>query len=204
MFEISSSRKIILALVALGLGLMLVVSLQQRLTGPGLVVHNQTVGGGNTGAQSKADALTAEIGQHMAELKENPNDFGGLVHLSELLMQAEQWEAAENFLRRAISLDATKAQPHYLLAIILHNGKKYKEAADSLEKSLAINDDPSARWSLGVLYAYYLDDVAKGLDELQKALKSPKITPELKANVETEIRKIQEAIQEAQQTSQKK
>ncbi len=195
MFEIASSRKIVLAFLALGLGVMLVVSLQQRLMGPGLMAQSQV--GGSSAAQSKADALTAEIGQHMAELKENPNDFGGLVHLSELLMQAEQWEAAENFLRRAISLDANKAQPHYLLAIILHNAQKHTEAAASLEKSVAINDDPSARWSLGVLYAYYLDNVPKGLEELEKALKSPKITSELKANVEAEVKKIHEAVQEA-------
>ncbi len=202
MFELATSRKVILSFLALGIVVMVAVSAVQRLADTGLVVQSQM--SSTSPEQQKADALSIEIGRHMEELKANPDDFGGLVHISELLMKAEQWEAAQNFLRRAIALDATKAQPHYLLAIILHNDKKHVEAAASLESSIAISDDPSARWSLGVLYVYYLDAVNKGIEQLQLALKSPKLTPELKKNIETELKKVQEALQEAQQSDKKK
>ncbi len=195
MFELSTSRKVILGILALSIVSMLVVSFVQRMGGTALMVQNTA--GTPSAAQSKADALTAEIGQHMQELQKDPNNYGNLVHTSDLLVQSEQWDAAESFLRRAIALDATKAQPFYLLGIVLHNQKKNKEAAVALEKVVAIDNDPSARYSLGVLYMYFLQDVLKGVEHLQKALENPKIEAELRTVIENELKNAKEAIEQA-------
>ncbi len=195
MYELASSRKIVLAFISVALLCMLGVSLMQRLAGEPLVIQG-AASGGNSGASMPADdpmaAMMSEIGKHMEELKEDPQNFDLLVHTADLLVQSQQWESAESFLRRAIALDASKAQPHYLLGIALHNAEKHAEAAASLEKVIAINNDPSARYSLGVLYAYYLDDVSRAQEHWEKALTETAMAPELRVAIEDELKKIAE------------
>ncbi len=193
MYELAPSRKVVLGLLSAGLVCMLAVSLIQRLAGEPLVVQGS--GSGMTQAEDPMAAVMSEIGKHMEELKEKPQDFDLLVHTSDLLVQTQQWQAAESFLRRAIAIDATKAQPHYLLGIALHNAEKHAEAAASLEKVVAINEDPSARYSLGVLYAYYLENTAGALEHWKKALENTNVAAELRAAIEDEIKKLEQAPQ---------
>ncbi len=196
MFELAPSRKYILAIMAFTLIVMLGVAFMQRLSGEPLVVQGSTGGGAQNEEQNPMAAVMAEIGKHMEELRENPNDYDTLVHTSDLLVQTEQWEAAESFLRRAIAIDASKAQPHYLLGIVLHNNEKHEEAAASLEKVVAINADPSAMYSLGVLYIYYLNDAPRGLAHLEKALENKNLAADLRAAMEAEVKKVREGAKE--------
>ncbi len=190
MFELAPSRKIILGVLSVALLLMLGVSLLQRVTGEPLVVQRAAEGSMSGAAeQDPMSDLMAEIGKHMEELKANPNDYDMLVHTSDLLVQTQQWDAAETFLRRALPLDESKAQPHYLLGIVLHNKEKHEEAAASLEKVVSINNDSSARYSLGVLYIYYLNDVKKGMAHLKTALEDANLPAELRVAIEDEVKK---------------
>ena len=66
------------------------------------------------------------------------------------------------------------------------------EAAASLEKVVAAKEDPSVRYSLGILYAYYLEQPDKGLEQLQKALDNPNTPADLKKAVSEEVTKIKE------------
>ncbi len=191
MFELAASRKIILALLTLGLLVMLGISLQQRISGEPLVVQ------GNPSSSSEAAdpmaALMTEIGTHMEELKQKPDDFDMLVHTSDLLIQTQQWDAAESFLQRAIKIDATKSEPHYMLGIVLHNKEKHAEAAASLEKVVTMNNDASARYSLGVLYAYYLDNKERALEHLKTALQDKNLPDSLRLAIEDEVKKLEQA-----------
>ena len=51
---------------------------------------------------------------------------------------------------------------------------------------------PSVRYSLGILYAYYLEQPDKGLEQLQKALDNPNTPADLKKAVAEEVTKIKE------------
>ncbi len=189
MFELAPSRKIILGLLSAALVSMLLASMMERLRGEPLIIKGETTSSTESDAANPMADLMSEIGRHMEELRENPNDYDMLVHTSDLLIQTEQWDAAESFLQRAIAIDATKAQPHYLLGMVFHSKEMHNEAAASLEKVVAINDDPSARYSLGVLYLYYLKDAKRGLEHLEKAMQAPNVTPELRSAIEEEIQK---------------
>ncbi len=192
MFDLAPSRKIILGIMVFSLVSMLAVSLVQRLQGDPLVVQGADPNVAELVENNAAATIMQEIGKHMEELKENPDNFDLLVHTADLLLQTEQWDAAESFLRRALTLDASKAQPHYLLGIALHSNEKHAEAAASLERVVSINNDPSARYSLGVLYAYYLEDKARALDHFAKALEMKDLGSDLRTAIEMESEKVRQ------------
>ena len=85
-----------------------------------------------------------------------------------------------------------ETQPLYMLGIIQHSQNRNAEAAASLEKVVAAKEDPSVRYSLGILYAYYLEQPDKGLEQLQKALDNPNTPADLKKAVAEEVTKIKE------------
>ena len=85
-----------------------------------------------------------------------------------------------------------ETQPLYMLGIIQHSQNRNAEAAASLEKVVAAKEDPSIRYSLGILYAYYLEQPDKGLEQLQKALDNPNTPADLKKAVSEEVTKIKE------------
>ncbi len=192
MFELPYSRKFILTLMTGAVVAMLVTSFTVRLSNNPNAP--QTV---QSAAQSKADALSEEIGRHMEELKSDPNNYATLVHTADLLIQTEQWAGAESFLRRAVAIDSSKGHPYYLLGIALHSQNRNEEAAAALEKVASIDNDASARYSLAVLYMYFLNNAPKGLEHLEKALATPKLPTDLKASLEDERKKALEAIAKA-------
>ncbi len=189
MFNLSASRKIILSLVTLGVGIMLVTSFVSRMGNNELFVKNRS---SNAMSQSKADALAAEIGQHMEELKKDPKNYSTLVHTADLLIQSEQWEAAESFLKRAIAIDNAKSEPYSLLAVALHNQEKNQEAVQALEKEVSMNNSPIARYNLTMLYIHFLDDQVKGKMHLLEALKSSELSEEVRTSLEDELKKLEE------------
>ncbi|MCR5814904.1 MAG: tetratricopeptide repeat protein [Desulfovibrio sp.] len=183
-------RLLILFLAAL-LVLMLCVMLKKSLLHPSLTVQNAPH---EMHFQASSETITRdmdEIGALMQMVKANPNDSSLTLKLCDALMRAERWDAAENFARRVTDLDPHSFQAHFLLGVILHQLNKNQEARDMLEKALTIHDDPAARYSLGILYLYFLQQTDKGLAHLQAALKLPDLTPELKATIEEEIQKRQ-------------
>ena len=132
------SARILIIALAVALAVMLGASLKARFQNPHLTVaarQQQGMGGGEAGE----DAQT--VGKLMREVAENPQDLGALVHLIEHLVTAQNWDAAETFAQRAITLDAANSKPLYLLGVIMHNQGRNKEAAEALEKVLAIKDD---------------------------------------------------------------
>lgn len=107
-------------------------------------------------------------------------------------MHTQDWQRAETFALRAVVAAPNETQPLYMLGIIQHSQNRNAEAAASLEKVVAAKEDPSVRYSLGILYAYYLDQPDKGLEQLQKALDDPNTPADLKKAVAEEVTKIRE------------
>ena len=197
----TSSRALIL-LLALGLVAMLATSLKERFESPGLTEQRRPGPAAQTGGQQD-DAQ--QIGKLMRQIAENPNDSTAMIHLVEHLIGAQNWDAAETFAQRAITLDAANSKtldaanskPLYLLGVIMHNQGRNKEAAEALEKVLAIKDEASVRYSLGVLYLYFLENPAKGVEHLKAGLQDPKASDELKAAIMQELEKAPQPDQNA-------
>ena len=76
-----------------------------------------------------------------------------------------------------------------MLGVILHNQGKPQEAAATLEKVVALRDDATVRYSLGVLYSYFLQQKDKGRAHWEAGLKDPKISPEMRQAIEEELKK---------------
>ncbi len=178
----TASRALII-LLGLGLVLMLAVSLKERFESPGLTEQRQPR------AMAAQDSAAQQIGQLMRQVAENPNDGTALVHLVEHLIGAQNWEAAETFAQRAVTLDTGNSKPLYLLGVIMHNQGRNKEAAEALERVLAIKDEASVRYSLGVLYIHYLDNPAKGVEHLSAGLHDSGAPEELKKAIMVELEK---------------
>ena len=76
-----------------------------------------------------------------------------------------------------------------MLGVILHNQGKPQEAAATLEKVVVLRDDATVRYSLGVLYSYFLQQKDKGRAHWEAGLKDPKISPEMRQAIEEELKK---------------
>ena len=181
----SGNRRMILLFMALSFIVMLAVSLSQRLANPHLVVEAQQRGG----MGQAQGGMSSEVGALMQKIAQNPTDYTSLVHLTEHLVTDQQWEAAESFARRAMVVAPGESQPLYLLGVILHNQSKNKEAAEALEQALTIKDEPSMRYSLGVLYIYYLNDAARGVKHLSAGLNAAEAPEALKKAIREELEK---------------
>ena len=144
----------------------------------------------NAAQRPQADSVMAGVSALMQRLQANPQDTGALISLSEHFLHLEEWTSAEQFARRAATADPGDMKPHYLLSVALHGLGKHAEAAASLEQALAIKDDPALRYSLGILYAYYLNDKAKAAEQLRKGLADPAVSGQLKKDLQEELTKL--------------
>ena len=190
------SARILIILLAAALTIMLFASLKARIQNPHLTVAarpQQGLGGGEAGE----DAQT--VGKLMRQVAENPQDISALIHLIEHLVTAQNWDAAETFAQRAVTMDVSNPKPLYLLGVIQHNQGRNKEAAESLERVVKIKDEASVRYSLGVLYIYFLEDPKRGVEHLRAGLKDTTASEELKVAMQQEIEKnpVQEEAQPA-------
>lgn len=178
-------RLIMLALLA-GLLVMLGTAVWQRIRQPELV---QQVA--HTPAQHSQEEVSA-VGRLMEQVSRDPTDMGSLLSLVNALVKMENWEAAENFARRAIALDARDPRPLHLLGVIQHNTGRHADAAQALEAVIALKDDASVRYSLGVLYIYYLNDKERGLAQLRVGLGLPDVSDSLKKHLQSELNKAEQ------------
>ena len=112
------AARMLIILLALALALMLFTSLKARFQNPHITVAarpQQAMAGGEAGE----DAQT--VGKLMRQVAENPQDLGALIHLIEHLVTAQNWDAAETFAQRAVTMDVSNPKPLYLLGIIQHS-----------------------------------------------------------------------------------
>jgi len=165
---------------------MTLVSLWQRFTRPELVVPAQT-----RQVSAGQDMVPAsnmnEIGKLMQKIQQDPGDVAAMLHLAEHFVEDKNWAAAENFLRKAVVAAPGNPQPLYLLGVVLHNQGNHAEAAACLERVVSLRDEPSVRYSLGVLYIHYLQDPAHGGRHLRVALAQPELADDLGKLIRAEL-----------------
>ena len=179
--------RLVLLVVGLGLVLMLVSAFWQRLSNPHLVKEIDVAA--TRGGAGGMGGMNPELGKLMQQVSENPNDFKALVHLTEHLMSDQQWDAAENFAKRAMTVNPNDAQPPYLVGVIMHNKGQHQQAAEALEQVVRLKDEASVRYSLGVLYIHYLENPAKGVEHLTAGLHDAKAPESLKKQIREELEK---------------
>jgi cytochrome c-type biogenesis protein CcmH/NrfG len=179
-------QRIVLLFLAFALAGMTLVSLWQRFMRPDLLVPANTRQMSADQDAAPSDAMN-EISQLMQKIQQNPGDVAAMLHLAEHFVEDKNWPAAENFLRKAVVAAPGNPQPLYLLGVVLHNQGKHEEAAACLERVVSLRDEPSVRYSLGVLYAHYLQDPARGGQHLRMALTQPGLTDDLAQLIRAEL-----------------
>ncbi|HIU18271.1 MAG TPA: hypothetical protein IAB01_07465 [Candidatus Avidesulfovibrio excrementigallinarum] len=159
---------------------------------PSLVVHTSQTAGSQAASGSAAGVsadASSPIMQLMQHLQHDPNDVDTLVKLADLFLHQDDPVRAENFALRAKEVAPDNVEALYLLAIARHQQQRHAEAAASLEAALAIKDSADMRYSLGVLYIYFLNQPDKGRAMLQAALTAPGLSESLKAHIQAELAK---------------
>ena len=199
------SARITIIMLSLGLVAMLAASLKYRLEDHPLITNiaphtaRQAAPVENSAPEQALDAM-AEVMQIypeqasmialMLRMQMNPNDPDTLLDLSDMFIRRNDLERAENFINRAAVAAPSDARPPFYLGVLRERQGKYAEAADSLERSLSMRDNPAARFSLAVLRIYHLNDKAAGKAQLETALQAPGLTDHLKKLIEEELSKL--------------
>lgn len=181
--RLSFTARAIILLLGLSLLVMLGVTIKERVSNPHLVTERHPAPQSGMGQEQN---LVATLMQKVAA---EPTNKDALMHLAEHLMATQEWDAAAAFAQRAVALDVNDPKPLYMLGVILHNQGKPQEAAETLEKVVVLQDGTAVRYSLGVLYTYFLQQKDKGRAHWQAALADPKISPEMRQAIEEELKK---------------
>jgi len=179
-------QRIVLLFLAFAFAGMAFVSLWQRVMQPDLVVPSN-IRPMNAGRDAASADNTNEISQLMQRIQQDPGDVAAMLHLAEHFVEDKNWAAAENFLRKAVVAAPGNPQPLYLLGVVLHNRGNHAEAAACLERVVSLRDEPSVRYSLGVLYVHYLQDPARGSLHLRAALAQPGLADDLLKLIRAEL-----------------
>ena len=193
-----TSTRILILLLGLCLLVLLIFFIKERLTHPALT---QNRAGSEMHFQASKEMIQRdadEIGALMQLLKNHPNDSALLLKLVNALMKAERWDAAQQFAHRLLAKDEKSFDAHFLLGIILHQIQNDEEAAKELEHALQLKEDGPARYSLAILYLYFLNKKEEGRAQLEAALKIPDLSSELKKSLEEELVKLSKAQDEQQ------
>lgn len=187
------SHKILIWFLAGCLITLLCTSLYQRFKNPDIILHIMAKPDSST--TTKPETGMERIGPLMQAVAKDPGNQKLILDLVEALISIDQWESAENFVRKALALnnlDSPDPRPLYFLAIIHHKKGEYGQAAELLEQLLKRMENPSARFNLGVLYFYYLDNPEKAAIHLQQGIAYPGTPENLKKAMEEELNKIPE------------
>lgn len=139
--------------------------------------------------ENEIDLLTL-----MQRIQVNPNDVNAFLELSKYFIELSDWNQAKNFALRAIEINPNSLDPLYLLGIIQHNQGDHINAAKSFKKVLEKDTDPSAQYSLALLYLYYLGEKHKALQYLHAVLNNPKSPPEMLTAVDNIFNEIKEEL----------
>lgn len=187
--------------LAIFLGVMLLASIWWRFYEPSLTVHivpQQREGG----MPAVSDNGMNAVGSLMEHVAKNPHDVSAMLQLTENLMAMGQWDGAENFAQKAMSEPGDNARAMYLLAVIHHNKGQHAEAAELLEKLLKNGENPSARYSLGILYIYFLKNPELGREHLEQGLRDADTPEALTQAMREELDKLQAKAQGADGSAQ--
>ena len=185
-----TSRRIVLGALALGAGVMFALSLAWRMGDHPLVRQNTRAAAQAPAGQAPVQADTPENAALMAlmqKLQSNPNDVDTLLHLASLFAERGDNDAARNMAERAGVAAPSDHRPAYLMGVLLAREEKWKEAAESLERSLHLKDDAATRYSLAVIYRYHMNEEAKARENYEVAAKiceDPALSSMIRAELE--------------------
>lgn len=182
--EPGSRQKFLIIMLLALFAVIVLTSLAKRIAEPSLVVSSF----GRANVPAPEPEMSA-MGRLMNEAAQHPDDQVVLLKVAEGLLGQGQAAAAGEFARRALALNGENARALHLLGVINHQQGDHQKAAEFLEKSVEREENPGARYSLGVLYTHFLGDRQKGIENFRKGLADPGISPGLRDAINQELAK---------------
>ena len=161
------ARRLTLAAVALGLAAMFACSLAYRMEDHPLVRLAAT-----PAPQSQSDASMPPAPQEtalmglMQKMQQDPHNVDLMLEIAQLLVTQGNRDGAKRMLERAAPSDP---RPPYLSGIQLAQAGQWEDAAQALERSLALRDDARTRYSLGVILRYHLRQEEQAREQFERA-----------------------------------
>lgn len=188
------ARRLVIAIVALGLAAMFASSLAYRMGDHPLTRHIAVSPAPSAGdmrdarAPESPDPQAAAVMELMQKMQQDPNNVDTMLEIATLFASQGNAESAKSMLERAALSAPSDPRPPYLLGVQLAQAGQWDEAARSLERSLGLKDDASTRYSLGVLFRYHLQQEEKAREQFEKAA-AICTNPSLSSMIETELKK---------------
>lgn len=194
-----TSRRIVLAALALGIGTMFAASVAWRMGDHPLILQNAQAVSPQAESPAGAPSRTmieqgADSPQGMAimnlmqKMKDNPHDVETLLELSKLFAEQGNSDGARDMAQRAMTAAPSDHRPPYMLGVVLAQQGQWAASAEQLERSLALKDDASAHYSLAVIYRYHLNSEDKARANYEAAAKLCE-DPALASMIKAELNK---------------
>ena len=139
---------------------------------------NQTAAAGNTTRQAPT-LDQARVQELQKQVASNPKDVNAVIQLGNTFFDAEHWEDAITWYRKAIELDPKNADASTDLGVSLYYSNRADEALAQFEKSLKIS--PTHTKTLlnkGIVLAFGKQDLRGAAAEWEKVVTLAPNSPE--------------------------
>lgn len=164
------ARRLTLAAVALGLAALFACSLAYRMEDHPLVrqAAAPVPQSRNEASMPPAPQETALMGL-MQKMQQDPHNVDLMLEIAQLLAAQGNMDGAKRMLERAALTAPSDPRPPYLSGIQLAQAGQWEDAAQALERSLALRDDARTRYSLGVILRYHLRQEEQAREQFERA-----------------------------------
>ncbi|EHJ46579.1 hypothetical protein DFW101_0562 [Solidesulfovibrio carbinoliphilus subsp. oakridgensis] len=176
----NASGRMVLTFVAFALAVVFIASFVYRLQRPSLEVRQQPKKGGMPEAMGQAmNGPMKEVMELMQKLQENPDDPGLQMAMAERFMAMGAHDRAKVFLDKVAKVRPDDPDVQNALGVVRYNLKDLDGAKAAFEGLLARDpEDYRARFNLGLLYKYALNQPEKAKEAFDAVIASPKTDPE--------------------------
>jgi len=172
-------RRLVIAVLGLGLALLFVGSILYRLQNPSLTTHVH---------QDQQAAAMSKIAELMARLDSEPNHLPTLMSLGDQFMRMGSWERASVFWKRALTVDPAQDQALNGLGVAYYNLGQFSDSAEQFERIIVLQPDRyRPHFNLGMLYKHYLEEPERARMHFERVLELDPGDEELVARIQKEL-----------------
>lgn len=186
---LNGGKKLVLALIGVSLCAMLAASFVYRTKNPNLTEQGKPQTAAPAQQMDSADEHGAEdeLTHLMALMKEDPNNLDVLKQITDFFIRNKDFGRAGFFAQKALIAAPSDPQVLYMNGIVQFNQGKSQEAVQTFETLITINDDPSARYNLGIIYKHFLKQPEKAKVHFEALLTHSKADEALKKRAQAEL-----------------
>jgi tetratricopeptide (TPR) repeat protein len=188
--------KHVILLVCLGMALILITAVIYRLTHPNLTValkqpQQQQQQSAPSSAEHGGEQDMTAIRDLMSKMRESPDDPEVLKALGREFMHMQAWEQAKGFLERAVMNAPSDVEALMMLGVNLFNMQNHQEAAEQFELVLSLDpDNVMARYNLGIINKYGLENPEKARDYFNQVLESENVSDQIRKQAAAELEEL--------------